>query len=397
MLAIRALFLLVGAALGVFYPFVAVILRVRGLGPEEVGLVTGAAALAFTVAVPVWGHLADVVMGRTRALQLAAAGAGLTTLGLLLELPTAAVGLVIVIYAVFQSTLSPLVDALAVNALASDQRSYARLRLLTSLGFAAPSIVAGFLYDRLGYGPAPVLFCAASLVIALIARRAPDVPRLAPTGASDGSRTDAAAGTRTGASFGVALRIQPRLPRLLLGLAGVHVGMLAGFTYLSIRLVELGAGPSAVALSAGISGLSEIPAMYLISRVIGRTGLRAMLVGGMCLYAACLAAWAVLDLPWLIVASRVVSGFALSAVTIPAVMTIAALLPARLQATGQGMYQTVGFGVSAIVANAVGGIVYGAGGPLPLFAGCAVLSLAGAVIAWSAAPARGERVAPPEA
>lgn len=385
MTAIRALFVLVGATLGVFYPFVSVILRDRGLELAMIGLVTGAAALALTIAVPIWGHLADVVVGRVRALQFAAVGGGVTVLMLLFDLPPLLVAITIVIYAAFQSTLSPLVDALAVNALAGSPRAYSRVRLLSSLGFAVPTIGAGLLYDRLGYGPAPVLFAIGAVATAFVARWAPDVPRLALHGG----------GSKAGGAFLLAIRIQPRLPRLLLGLALVHIGILAGFTYLAIRLVELGGGPSSVALSAGVSGLSEIPAMLLIARFVGRTGLRAMLIAGMVLYAICLVSWAVIDQPWVIVATRVVSGFAFSAITIPAVMSIAALLPPRLQATGQGLYQTVGFGLGAIVANVVGGVVYGAGGPAPLFIGCAVFALVGAAIAWPATPARGEVVTPP--
>lgn len=385
MAAIRALYLLVGVALGVFYPFVSVILRARGLTTAEIGLVTGVAAVAFTVSVPIWGHLADVVIGRTRALRLAALGAGASVLVLLLDPSLLMVGLSVVIYAAFQSTLGPLVDALAVNALAGSPRAFARARLLSSLGFAIPSITVGFVYDRVGFGPAPALFVIGTLAVAVAASRAPDLGRFGGHAAS----------SRAGGSFMLALRLAPRLRRVLVGLALVHIGILAGFTYLAIRLMELGGGPSSVALSAGVSGLAEIPAMLLVGRYVVRTGLRAMLVLGMTAYAASLAAWAVVDVPWIIVATRVGSGFAFAAITISAVMTIAALLPPKLQGTGQGLYQTVGFGAAAVVANVVGGVVYGAGGPAPLFLGCAVLALLGAIIAWSAAPARGEVVAVP--
>jgi MFS family permease len=72
-------------------------------------------------------------------------------------------------------------------------------------------------------------------------------------------------------------------------------------------------------------------------------------------------------------------------------MTIAALLPPELQATGQGLYQTVGFGVAAVVANALGGVVYGTGGAMPLFLGCAVLAAIGALVTWRSVPPRTAR------
>ena len=72
--AIRVLFLLVGAILGVFYPFVPAILLELGFSPQGIGLTTAIAALAFTISVPIFGHLADVVVGRVAALRLAAVG-----------------------------------------------------------------------------------------------------------------------------------------------------------------------------------------------------------------------------------------------------------------------------------------------------------------------------------
>lgn len=402
-LAIRGLFLLVGAILGVFYPFVPPILAERGFTPAEIGLTTALAAVAFTLSVPVWGHLADLVLGRVVALRIAAVGSTIAVLGLVLDGPPVVIGLLIIGYAAFESALAPLADAVAVNALSAAPRSYPRVRLLSSLGFAGASILAGRLYDETGFGPAPFLWAAMGLAILVVTRWVPDVPRYRGPSPGDaapsvpvrggapapGAPTHAEPGLARprGGSFVLVLRTQPRLRGLLLGLGLVHVGMLAGFTFLALRLLDLGGQASDVALSAGTSALAEIPAMALVPRIVGRIGVRALLVAGILLYGLVMASWAFLADPSLIIATRLASGVALAVITIAAVMTIAALLPAELQATGQGLYQTVGFGVAAIVANAVGGLVYGSGGATPLFLGTAVLAVLGAVVAWRFTPA----------
>jgi PPP family 3-phenylpropionic acid transporter len=417
MAAIRTVYLVLGAALGVFYPFMGVILQSRGFSPTEIGFVQSGAALAFTVAVPIWGHLADVVLGRSRALAISAAGSAAALGGFMV--PGLAGGYLaasLVGYLAFESAMAPLADALAVNALADQPRRYARARLLSSLGFAACSILAGVAYQAAGYGPAPFVYAAAALVIVAISRFVPDVPRLAPVhlGAPESAVSSGASIARsTGArpaparsarsrprtpgmgAFGLALRLQPRLGGLLLALVMVHVGMLAGFTFLALRLVDLGGGASAVALSAGLSALAEIPGMAIAPWLVGRVGLRATMAAGMLLYAACMAAWAVLASPELIITTRFASGIAFAWITVAAVLTIGQLLPDRLQATGQGLYQTVGFGVASVVANAAGGLVFGSGGALVLFSGCAALAAGGAVVAWRVAPARGEAVERP--
>ena len=64
MIALRVLNLAIGLAIGVFVPFISVNLASRGFGPAQIGLVASLGALGFTIAVPVWGHLADVRLGR---------------------------------------------------------------------------------------------------------------------------------------------------------------------------------------------------------------------------------------------------------------------------------------------------------------------------------------------
>ena len=68
MIALRLVVLALGVALGVFYPFIPVILASRGFGPAEIGLVASIGAVGFTLAVPAWGHIADVRLGRARTL-----------------------------------------------------------------------------------------------------------------------------------------------------------------------------------------------------------------------------------------------------------------------------------------------------------------------------------------
>jgi MFS family permease len=391
--AIRAVFLLVGAILGVFYPFIPAILAEREFSAEEIGFTIAVAALAFTLSVPIWGHLADVVLGRAVALRAAVIGSSIAVLGLLLDGPPLVVALLIVAYAAFESALAPLADALAVNALAGAPRAYARVRLLTSLGFAGTSVLAGRFYNETGFGPAPILWGVVGVAIILATWWVPDVARY--RGPIPAGREVAVGGEAVGrpalgrgGSFAFVLRTQPRLRGVLFGLGLVHVGILAGFTFLALRLLQLGGQPSDVALSAGLSAVAEIPAMAVIPRIVARTGSRALLVAGILLYAVVMVSWAFLDDPTLIIATRLVSGVAYAAIAITAVMTIAALLPAELQGTGQGLYQTVGYGVAAVLANSIGGLVYGSGGAMPLFLGCVVLAGLGAVVAWRSVPAR---------
>lgn len=393
MIALHILVVALGAALGVLYPFISVILAERGFSPGEIGLISSLGAVGFTIAVPAWGHLADVRLGRPRTLQICAIGAGAAIAALLLPWPPLVVALLLGLFWIFESSWQPLADAITVNALRG--RDYARVRLFTSLGFAVAAVGSGFIYDRLGYTPAFAFFAIAAVVMTISAAFLPDVARAdlaahrrrVPTEPATGTLSPKAPGrTFSFGSSGVALRVAPRLAAVLAASALLHVGIISGFTFLPLRIDALGGSPSDIALSSGLSAGTEIPAMFVMGAVARRLGLRTIFVGSAVLYALCMASWTIIELPLVIVATRVVTGVAFSGVVVGIVMTIAALLPSELQATGQSLFQTSAFGVAAIIANVVGGFLYESFGHVAVFGLGSVLALLAAVVGWFAFP-----------
>lgn len=390
MLSLRLLFFVAGGALASFYPFLSALLADRGFSPAEVGAATALTSLAYTVAAPTWGHLGDVVLGRSRALRIASVGATFVFLGLLIpDVSRPVTVAILVVFFLFEAALGPLSDALAVNALGDRRRDYPKIRVLTSVSFAVAVIAFGFLYDRVGFGLVPVMFGISMLGVALVAGRVPDAERLRMP-------TRQVAHRASGGSFRLALAVQPRLGPLLIGFGLVHVGILAAFTFLSLRILDLGGEPSHIALGSGLAATAEIPAMAAVGLIVGRVGLRWLIVGGAFAYGVALVAWALLDSILAIILVRGITGVAFAAIAIGAVMAIGNLLPSRLQATGQGMFATVAFGIAAVVASTLGGIVYSAGGHVPLFAGAAFVVAIGIVVIWRALPGRDETIAVPE-
>ena len=387
---LRSLFLAVGAALGTFYPFLVVILQERGLDAAAIGAVTAASSVAFAVAVPFWGHLGDVTLGRVRALQVGAVASAAVVVLFGLPFPALVAAGLVVAFSLFESSFAPLSDALAMAGVRDRDRDYPRIRMLTSLSFAVASVTCGFLYERAGYGSVSLLFAMCAAWIVLSVARVPDAPRarLHPPPGKAGSR-----GPRLG-SVGAAFAIQPRLPLVLAAIGLIHIGILSGFTFLPLRLVALGGGPEAVAFSAGLAALAEVPAMFFAGAIAARIGLRGLFSVACILYAVMLATWMVLDSPLLIIATRVPTGFAFAGVAIGSALTLGALLPVELQATGQALLQTVAFGIAAVIANLGGGILYANAGPAPLFAVGAVAAVAAAVLGWLVFPVRGPTAAP---
>ena len=370
-----------------FLPFTAVALAARGFDAAAIGLVTAGQAAALMIAVPIWGHLGDVTLGRRAALVASAVG-GAIVMGVAgLPLPAVAFAALVIVFSLMQAAWALLADALALNAVRGQAGAYGRVRLLASLGFAVPVGAVGFIYDRTGYGPAAFLCAAAALGLAVAARGAPDIARadLAVIGRKGPARPG---GRRRGGSFAVALRAQPRLWGLIAVALACHAAISAGFTYLPLRITDLGGQPSDVALSWSIGAFTEIPTMLASAAIVARLGLRGTVAASAIGYAGCLLAWAVAPTPVAIIAIRAASGFCFAGVTVGLVLTASALLPRRLQATGQALYQLIAFGLAAALANAAGGLLYTALGPAVFFAIAAGVAVLGAGLAVAFIPTR---------
>ena len=399
MIAVRLLVLALGVAMGSFYPFIAVILSDAGFTAGEIGLIASIGAIGFTIAVPAWGHLADVRLGRPLTLRVCAIGAALAIGALLAPWPGVVIAVLFTIFWIFESSWQPLADAITVTTIRG--RDYARVRLLTSLAFAAATIISGFIYDRTGYALAFVIFAVAALAMGAATLWIPDIARadLDAHGPARGPAAPSAARRRfrvrtwSMGSTGVAMRVAPRMRLVLVAVALLHVGIISGFTFLGLRIEALGGSPSDVALASGSSAAVEIPAMLSGMWVARRIGLRGLFIGSALIYSAALTSWIVLDQPALIILTRAATGIAFAGVVVGVVLTIARLLPAELQATGQALYQTTAFGMAAIVANVIGGFLYDAVGHGAVFGMGALAALGAAILGWFAFPdERGDAV-----
>lgn len=276
-----------------------------------------------------------------------------------------------------------LTDAMAVPTLANASREYARLRLLTSIGAASAAIGCGFLYARTGYLAAPFVYfitMAVTVICVMFVPLGRDSERRRMARRAAEGRVQVAPERGRFGSVGEALTVQPRLVDVLVSVTLVFLGVMAAATYISIRISDLGGGAAEVGLSNGIGSAAEVPGMILAGWLVGRIGTRLVLPVAAIGFAACMLSWIVLVDEGPIMVTRFASGIFFAGIFVSFVLTMARMLPARLQATGQTLFQAACFGVAAIVANVVGGVLYAAAGPLGVFGAGAVCTVAGGLV-----------------
>ena len=371
-----------GFALGSYLPFVAVALSASGLAVGEIGLVAALGAAGYVIVVPVLGHLADVRVGRPRMLALTCLIGGPLTASIALGWPPAMVAVLYVVGTLFVSAWMPLNDAILVNAFPEGRR-YSRWRALLSASYALSAVVAGVIYASTGFTAALVLVGIGGLFLSAIAPRLPDLGR----SVRDGRTANAVGGNPFGiliAGARDAFRIAPVLPQILLAIALVALGYMAGSTYMGLRLIELGGGAVDVGLAGSLSAAVEIPGMILAGIVATRFGLRVLFVSSGVILTVIPGSWAVLTDVDLILLTRAMVGIGFAGMLVSGVLTMRSLLPSGLQGSGQTLFQATLFGFAGFVINVLGGLLYPSVGFQGLFALCAVLAGVGVVVGWVA-------------
>jgi PPP family 3-phenylpropionic acid transporter len=374
--SIRILFALMGVEVAAFIPFFSLFLRERGLRPDHIGFVLAAMSISGLLASTLWGHAADVIVGRLRALRATVVLAAATALVLnfvgsqLTTILLAATAL-----SVCWAPIVPLADTLALQHLGPDRRpTYGRIRLWMSIGFAVAALAFGGLFASVGLGGMPTTFALALLVFVGWTTVA-DLPPSRPLRDRTERRTRA---------IGDLIRSAPRLAAILLAALLITTGVNAIMTFVPLRIGGLGGTPLLVGLAMSLAAAVEVPIMAFSARVIGAIGLRGAFAIAALQYAAAFAALSTLSSPVLITLVVATDGIGFALLYVSVVVAVDSLVPPALRATGQGLRQTVTLGLAPIIGSAGGGLVYEGIGPGALFLAAAGMVVAGGAIAWRA-------------
>ena len=177
----------------------------------------------------------------------------------------------------------------------------------------------------------------------------------------------------------LAFRRSPGLAAFLVLSLLANLGAGLFYAYGSLRIQELvqltgrGDGASYVALSSTIAAAVEIPFFLAGAAIAARLGLRALYVIGLLGLGVCSVIYAFVPSAEFLVAARSLIGIGFSGTLLASVLSIRALVPDALQATGQALFQSVSYGLAIAIAALVGGLIYGAFGAAPLFALAALI------------------------
>jgi PPP family 3-phenylpropionic acid transporter len=357
---VQLLFGLVGVVEAALLPFLPIVLKDRGLTAAQIGVVLSLGALTAFVAMPLWGDAADRRLGPEKTIVVAAVAAAVAIVPLTVVHGFAALAVAAVAITAARSPFAGLADAVALDHLGTDARAdYGRVRLWQSGGWAVAACVWGALLQTGSIRLLPAIYIPCVLALALSA---------ASIGAAPIVRRRAEAGSRRAMLRSLA----PFLFSLLL----LFSAFSATFSFVSVRIADLGGGLFIVGFATALQAAAEVPVLRAtpwLARVLSH---RAMYVAGCAFFAVAFAAWGFLDTAVPIALVKLVAGIGFALAYVGSVFVVDDLTPPLLRGTAQGLARAVSFGLAAIVGSLVGGAVYDYAGPRALFIGCAAAAIA---------------------
>ena len=388
------LYLVVGIMQACYLPFSSIVFRDRGVSFEAIGLVGAINSILALTAAPIWGHLGDATLGRLAAFRLAIFA---TAIGVFAFAAGPVAGIPGSMLAAFAGAgIVPLLDAIGMERLAEVKGNWGTLRAVTSGSYAATSLLSGVLVVAGGailvgplYAAGALIVLAGTIGLRVTHRRhhaaSEDELEVERSELAGGNAEIAVAGDwrdRFG-TVSLAFAQSPKLLSFLLLSLLANLGAGIFYAYGSLRIQEVGGNAAMVTLASTISAGVEIPFFLIGGSVVLRFGMRAVYSVGLIALGLCCFGYA-LDLsPLALGIIRGLCGVGFACTLLGSVLTIRAIVPLALQATGQALFQAVSFGLAISVSSIVGGVIYGEIGAFPLFVIGGIILIGSVPFAWN--------------
>ena len=331
------------AAIGAAFAYLPVHYRALGLDLAAIGALGALWAGMALVASPAWGAVTDRLPRSRALLPGAALLSAAAALGLSQAHDLAGVAIGVACVAAATSGVTPMLDARTLDILGDDRAQFGRIRAWGSASFIVSTLAVGLLIDRWGTGALFAVYVPTYVATALVTLW---LPR---------SRRSSASGTlRAGASRVIRA---PGMATFLAAALLTWTAVVLVNSFLSVRLVDLGAPAGLVGMAWIVGAIVEVPIMFAFPRLAARFGAHRLLVLGAAFFALRACLYTLADRPEMLVAGGTLEGAGFGLFFVASVGYVAELAPRGRIATAQGLHSAVAFGIASVIGAAAGGAI----------------------------------------
>lgn len=330
-------------AIGSYMPFINLYFERLGLTGVQIGTL---AALPVFINSPTslfWGGVADVKHWHRRILRMALLLSPLAVFLLSKVSTMALLTPIVIMYALFNSPIVPLLDSFALEAATENRRTYGVLRLWGSVGWAISTVLIGWLIERLGirwlfYGY--VSFIGITLLVSFF-----QPPR----------RNLLKSSIWTGLKK---LLERKSFLLFLLSIFLLTVTTSGVLTFFSIYMDSIGAKEGLIGLGWSLSAISEVPVMILSGKVINKIGSKGLLAIAFITFAVRWLLFSFIHVPFLALVVQLLHGPSFASFLVGSVTYIQERTPEGLNTTALSIFNTVTYGLGSIGGSLLGGVLF---------------------------------------
>jgi len=353
------------AAFASLLPFFVLFYQQLGFNGAQIGLLAGLPPLITLAGAPFLTGVADSTQ-QHRLIMGTGIAVAIVVMMIMPSLKSfAIVFLLIVIFNIFLSPVSPLADSATMSMLGDERIMYGRVRLGGTIGWGLFAPIAGTLVENYSLRIAFLVFCAIMLINFFVSQKFAFGKPEEHAGNRGGIRT---------------LLTNRRWIFFLLTAFLGGVGAFSVASYLFPYMAELGASETTMGIALTIATLTEIPVFFFGHHLVKRFTAHGLFMLALLLIGIRSLFYAVVDTPFLVFIVQAFGGTIFPAMWLAGVSYADKNAPAGLKSTAQGLFGAVTFGFGSAVGGFLGGLMLENLGGRGMFLVFGIIILAGLAV-----------------
>ncbi|ADU74123.1 PPP family 3-phenylpropionic acid transporter [Acetivibrio thermocellus AD2] len=327
--------------LAVFGVFMPVYLEGLGYDNTDIGTFLSISSFVGLFAQPIWGVISDRAKSKNNVLKMLVLFSSIAIFMFRLSGNYYYIFAVMVVYAFFQTPITPIGDAITLEYITDTKWKYGPIRLAGALGYAVMAFIGGALTRK--NINAIFFICFVIGIMSLITVfRMPTVK---------GHQSD-------GNKLSILEVFKNSELVLLMGFTLViHTTMGFYNTFFPIYYKNMGADNTILGLAVFIGSASEIIFLVFGDRIIKRLGIKFTLFGAAVVAVVRWASLGLINNIFAVLALQILHGFIFIVLAYSMATYINNEMPPELKASGQTVNSVIGLGISRIIGSTGGGVI----------------------------------------